>query len=561
MNARTLFFIGVATVLGVGLVAGSGAAADVTPSEADIVVGDSSAANATTIQEGVNQAPSGGTVYVESGLYAGNVTVTDPVRIVGPNATIAGSGPTDGGAGVVAQAPTAIEGLAIGATQAAVVVDTSGTVRIDDLLAGDTRVAVEGTNATGPVVVENSELRATDDGIARTYPAGHLAVKNTTIDSEGRGIDVAMSSGRSAGAPSTATTAATVSIRNSTVVANGSAVGVRADSLNVETVRVYSPADGLTTIAGTASLTDLTVDTRGYGVAAWTANGASLTSSDVTAESVGVGLNGANASIEATAIDAGTDGVVAESTNASVKRVSVTAGRDGLALSNGVFSASRAGIRANRTAVNASRAALDASDLSLEAWRGVHAMGHVQVGIDHSDVTATRAALAVPASGSVSVSRSWLSTGSAPTVRSASGASIDIEASEFATTDRVVEASGRTTAINTTGSWWGQAGGPTAADVSGPVESAAPADTPIAPTAVADRALPVEPIDGTVPRDDDFDGVFEDLSADGTINFPDVNTYFQHTEDRVITAFVTYFDIDGDGAAGLQDVLALFETV
>ncbi|AWB28122.1 cellulase family glycosylhydrolase [Halococcoides cellulosivorans] len=71
----------------------------------------------------------------------------------------------------------------------------------------------------------------------------------------------------------------------------------------------------------------------------------------------------------------------------------------------------------------------------------------------------------------------------------------------------------------------------------------------------------LDPIDGTVPRDIDGDGVHEDLSGDGTLNFPDVNRLFQHTDDPAVQDHVSAYDFTGDGLVDQQDVLALFEMV
>ncbi|AWB28085.1 hypothetical protein HARCEL1_10395 [Halococcoides cellulosivorans] len=63
------------------------------------------------------------------------------------------------------------------------------------------------------------------------------------------------------------------------------------------------------------------------------------------------------------------------------------------------------------------------------------------------------------------------------------------------------------------------------------------------------------------PTDPDGDGLYEDVSGDGDLNFPDVNALFQNTTSDAVQNNVQYFDFDGDGVVGLQDVLALFEMV
>ncbi|AWB28234.1 endo-1,4-beta-xylanase [Halococcoides cellulosivorans] len=61
--------------------------------------------------------------------------------------------------------------------------------------------------------------------------------------------------------------------------------------------------------------------------------------------------------------------------------------------------------------------------------------------------------------------------------------------------------------------------------------------------------------------DPDDDGLYEDLSGDGELNFPDVNTLFQNTDSTVAQDNTQYYDFDGDGDLDSQDVLALFESV
>ncbi|AWB28202.1 right-handed parallel beta-helix repeat-containing protein [Halococcoides cellulosivorans] len=85
-------------------------------------------------------------------------------------------------------------------------------------------------------------------------------------------------------------------------------------------------------------------------------------------------------------------------------------------------------------------------------------------------------------------------------------------------------------------------------------------------TATLDVRVTVGPagpaaIDGTVPTDPNGDALYEDLSGDGTLNFPDVNTLFQHTDDPAVQDHVSAYDFTGDGLVDQQDVLALFEMV
>ncbi|AWB26957.1 cellulase family glycosylhydrolase [Halococcoides cellulosivorans] len=86
-----------------------------------------------------------------------------------------------------------------------------------------------------------------------------------------------------------------------------------------------------------------------------------------------------------------------------------------------------------------------------------------------------------------------------------------------------------------------------------PTDETTPGTTTETPTPPA--------IDGTVPQDVDGDGLYEDFNANDKLDFPDVNTLFQHTDSPSVQENAALFDIDGDGGVDLQDVLALFETV
>ncbi|MFW6436780.1 MAG: polysaccharide lyase [Halococcoides sp.] len=71
----------------------------------------------------------------------------------------------------------------------------------------------------------------------------------------------------------------------------------------------------------------------------------------------------------------------------------------------------------------------------------------------------------------------------------------------------------------------------------------------------------LDPIDGTVPEDPDGDGLYEDINANGKVDFPDVNLFFQHSDTAAVQDHVEAYDFTDDGAVDLQDVLALFEMV
>ncbi|AWB28070.1 glycoside hydrolase family 9 protein [Halococcoides cellulosivorans] len=73
--------------------------------------------------------------------------------------------------------------------------------------------------------------------------------------------------------------------------------------------------------------------------------------------------------------------------------------------------------------------------------------------------------------------------------------------------------------------------------------------------------LPDGPTWPNAPTDPDGDGLYEDLSGDGTLNFPDVNRLFQNADSSVAQDNLEYYDFTGDGTLDQQDVLALFEMV
>ncbi|MFB6162617.1 MAG: cellulase family glycosylhydrolase [Halococcoides sp.] len=88
---------------------------------------------------------------------------------------------------------------------------------------------------------------------------------------------------------------------------------------------------------------------------------------------------------------------------------------------------------------------------------------------------------------------------------------------------------------------------------------ATPTDTTATTTTDTTQGPP--PIDGTVPQDVDGDGIYGDFNANGRIDFPDVNRFFQHSDTDAIQTNPGFFDIDGNGTISLQDVMALFQMV
>ncbi|MFW6436984.1 MAG: glycoside hydrolase family 11 protein [Halococcoides sp.] len=61
--------------------------------------------------------------------------------------------------------------------------------------------------------------------------------------------------------------------------------------------------------------------------------------------------------------------------------------------------------------------------------------------------------------------------------------------------------------------------------------------------------------------DPDDDGLYEDLSGNEKVDFPDVNTLFQNADSAEVEDNVEFYDFDDDGSVDLQDVLALFDMV
>jgi len=86
-------------------------------------------------------------------------------------------------------------------------------------------------------------------------------------------------------------------------------------------------------------------------------------------------------------------------------------------------------------------------------------------------------------------------------------------------------------------------------------------------TVTVDASRPTPTPDGpswpTDPRatDPDGDGLYEDLSGDGTVNFPDVNKLFQNSDTANVRDNAQFYDFESSGDINLQDVMALFGMV
>ncbi|MFW6436920.1 MAG: glycoside hydrolase family 5 protein [Halococcoides sp.] len=77
-------------------------------------------------------------------------------------------------------------------------------------------------------------------------------------------------------------------------------------------------------------------------------------------------------------------------------------------------------------------------------------------------------------------------------------------------------------------------------------------------TSESERETPAWPEGATDPNDD---GLYEDLSGNGEIDFPDVNALFQNSDASEMDDNAEFYDFEpGDGIT-LQDVMALFQMV
>ncbi|MFB6162726.1 MAG: hypothetical protein ABEJ86_04715, partial [Halococcoides sp.] len=71
-------------------------------------------------------------------------------------------------------------------------------------------------------------------------------------------------------------------------------------------------------------------------------------------------------------------------------------------------------------------------------------------------------------------------------------------------------------------------------------------------------STPEWPTDATDPNGD---GLYEDLSGDGSINFPDVNMLFQNSDTANVRNNARFYDFESGDGITLQDVMALFQLV
>jgi hypothetical protein len=80
-------------------------------------------------------------------------------------------------------------------------------------------------------------------------------------------------------------------------------------------------------------------------------------------------------------------------------------------------------------------------------------------------------------------------------------------------------------------------------------------------TAVVRDAASPSPVRGAVPTDPDGDGTFEDVNGDGAAGIGDVVVLFDALSEPAVQDHPTAYDFNGDGAVGIGDVVVLFDDV
>ncbi|MFB6161818.1 MAG: dockerin type I domain-containing protein [Halococcoides sp.] len=68
-------------------------------------------------------------------------------------------------------------------------------------------------------------------------------------------------------------------------------------------------------------------------------------------------------------------------------------------------------------------------------------------------------------------------------------------------------------------------------------------------------------VEDRVPQDHDGDGHFENINANGRVDFDDVAELFQHQNEPPVTEHATAYDYNDDDTVNLQDVMVLFRAV
>ncbi|MFB6162328.1 MAG: glycoside hydrolase family 5 protein [Halococcoides sp.] len=92
-----------------------------------------------------------------------------------------------------------------------------------------------------------------------------------------------------------------------------------------------------------------------------------------------------------------------------------------------------------------------------------------------------------------------------------------------------------------------------------PTETATKTDTPT--TTETPTSTPEGPTWPENATDPDGDGLYEDLSGNEQIGFPDVNMLFQNSDTANVRDNANFYDFEDSGTINLQDVMALFGEV
>ena len=76
-------------------------------------------------------------------------------------------------------------------------------------------------------------------------------------------------------------------------------------------------------------------------------------------------------------------------------------------------------------------------------------------------------------------------------------------------------------------------------------------------------ATPAQTTDLPLPFDPDGDGRYEDVNADGTVNFHDVTALFEHLDEIAARGppVIALYDYNANGRIDFADVVALFQEV
>jgi PKD repeat protein len=77
---------------------------------------------------------------------------------------------------------------------------------------------------------------------------------------------------------------------------------------------------------------------------------------------------------------------------------------------------------------------------------------------------------------------------------------------------------------------------------------------------VVQQVIPIVGLNQT-PVDLNLDGKYEDLNANGQVDYADVNNFFNSFEWIVVNEPVEAFDFNGNGRLDADDIIALFDQI